>query len=81
VAQGARPGRGPAAAGGRRRSQEQRTPDDPAILDQTRGCLRDAQRLLADKPDPREFYDQMRDRYPDRLDLGPLWYGALGLLG
>ncbi len=56
-------------------------PDDPAILDQTRDYLLDAQRLLADKPDPREFYDQMRDRYPDRLNLGPLWYGALGLLG
>ena len=26
-----------------------------------------------------EFYDQMR--YPDRLNLGPLWYGALGRLG
>jgi glyoxylase-like metal-dependent hydrolase (beta-lactamase superfamily II) len=56
-------------------------PDDPAIVDQTRDYLLDAQRLVADKPDPREFYDQMRYRYPDRLNLGPLWYGALGLLG
>jgi glyoxylase-like metal-dependent hydrolase (beta-lactamase superfamily II) len=55
--------------------------DDPAILEQTRNYLLDAQRLLADKPSPREFYDQMLDRYPDRLNLGPLWYGALGLLG
>ena len=26
-----------------------------------------------------EFYDQMR--YPDRLNLGPLWAGAPGRLG
>jgi glyoxylase-like metal-dependent hydrolase (beta-lactamase superfamily II) len=55
-------------------------PDDPAILDQTRDYLLDAQRLLTNKPSPREFYDQMLDRHPDRLNRGPLWYGALGLL-
>jgi glyoxylase-like metal-dependent hydrolase (beta-lactamase superfamily II) len=55
-------------------------PDDPAILEQTRDYLLDAQRLLTEKPTPREFYDQMLDRYPDRLNRGPLWYGALGLL-
>ena len=55
-------------------------PDDPAILEQTRDYLLDARRLLADKPSPREFYDQMVDLYPDRLNLGPLWYGAEGLL-
>jgi glyoxylase-like metal-dependent hydrolase (beta-lactamase superfamily II) len=56
-------------------------PDDPAILSQTRDYLLDAQRLLAGKPSPREFYDEMRRRYPDRLNPGPLWYGALGMLG
>ena len=56
-------------------------PDDPAILGQTRDYLLDAQRLLADKPSPGAFYDQMLARYPDRLNLDPLWYGALGLLG
>lgn len=56
-------------------------PDDPAILDQTREYLLDAQHLLAQKPSPREFYDKMLDRYRDRLNPGPLWYGALGLLG
>ncbi|HEX4250755.1 MAG TPA: MBL fold metallo-hydrolase [Pseudonocardia sp.] len=56
-------------------------PDDPAILGETRAYLLDAQRLLADKPGPRKFYDEMVRRYPDRLNLGPLWYGALGLLG
>jgi hypothetical protein len=55
-------------------------PDDPAILEQTRDYLLDARRLLADKPSPREFYDQMVGLYPDRLNLGPLWYGAEGLL-
>jgi glyoxylase-like metal-dependent hydrolase (beta-lactamase superfamily II) len=55
-------------------------PDDPVILKQTRDYLLDAQRLLADKPSPRQFYEQMIALYPDRLNPGPLWYGALGLL-
>ena len=55
-------------------------PDDPTILYQTRDYLLDAQRLLADKPSPRQFYDQMINLYPDRLNVGPVWYGALGLL-
>jgi glyoxylase-like metal-dependent hydrolase (beta-lactamase superfamily II) len=55
-------------------------PDDPAILDQTRDYLLDARRLLADKPSPREFYDRMITLYPDRPNVGPVWYGALGLL-
>jgi glyoxylase-like metal-dependent hydrolase (beta-lactamase superfamily II) len=55
-------------------------PDDPAILDQTRQYLVDAQRLLDEKPTPREFFDRMLALYPDRLNPGPLWYGALGLL-
>lgn len=56
-------------------------PDDPAVIDQTRQYLRDAQRLLAEKPTPREFYDEIVARYPDRLNVGPVWYGAHGLLG
>jgi len=55
-------------------------PDDPAILDQTRQYLVDAQRLLDEKPTPRKFFDRMLALYPDRLNPGPLWYGALGLL-
>jgi glyoxylase-like metal-dependent hydrolase (beta-lactamase superfamily II) len=55
-------------------------PDDPAILEQTRHYLLNARRLLAEKPKPREFYDQMLELYPDRLNAGPVWYGALGLL-
>jgi glyoxylase-like metal-dependent hydrolase (beta-lactamase superfamily II) len=55
-------------------------PDDPVILEQTRDYLLDAQRLLADKPSPRQFYEQMIALYPDRLNAGPVWYGAAGLL-
>jgi glyoxylase-like metal-dependent hydrolase (beta-lactamase superfamily II) len=54
-------------------------PDDPVILEQTRDYLLDARRLLADKPSPRQFYDQMITLYPDWLNVGPVWYGAAGL--
>ncbi|MFF9035418.1 MBL fold metallo-hydrolase [Streptomyces sp. NPDC014892] len=56
-------------------------PDDPAIIDETRQYLRDAQRLLAEKPTPQQFFDEIIARYPDRLNIGPVWYGAHGLLG
>ena len=55
-------------------------PDDPAILGQTRQYLIDAQRLLDEKPTPREYFDQMLALYPDRLNPGPVWYSALELL-
>jgi glyoxylase-like metal-dependent hydrolase (beta-lactamase superfamily II) len=56
-------------------------PDDPVILDQTRQYLRDVIRLLDEKPTAHEFFDRMMELYPDRLNPGPVWYGALGLLG
>ncbi len=56
-------------------------PDDPAVLAQTRQYLLDAQRLLDETPTPRTFFDRMLALYPDRLNPGPLWYGALDLLG
>ncbi|WP_247195904.1 MBL fold metallo-hydrolase [Streptomyces sp. GESEQ-35] len=55
-------------------------PDDPKILDETRQYLRDAIRLLAGKPKPLEFFEQMMALHGDRLNPGPLWYSALGLL-
>ena len=55
-------------------------PDDPAIIDQTRDYLHDAQRLLAGKPSPREFFDHMIRLYPDRLNVSPVWYSAVALL-
>jgi glyoxylase-like metal-dependent hydrolase (beta-lactamase superfamily II) len=56
-------------------------PDDPAAIDQTRHYLRDVIRLLDDRPAAKDFFDEMVARYPDRLNQGPVWYGALGLLG
>jgi hypothetical protein len=56
-------------------------PDDPAILDETQQYLQDVIRLLEGKPTAREFYDQMTGLYPDRLNPGVVWLGALGLLG
>jgi glyoxylase-like metal-dependent hydrolase (beta-lactamase superfamily II) len=55
-------------------------PDDPAILDQTRDYLLDALRLLAGKPSPQGYFDEMIALYPDRLNVGPVWYTAVALL-
>ena len=55
-------------------------PDDPTILDQTRDYLLNAQRLLAENPSPREYFDRIIALYPDRLNVGPVWYSAVALL-
>jgi glyoxylase-like metal-dependent hydrolase (beta-lactamase superfamily II) len=55
-------------------------PDDPAILDQTRDYLLTARRLLAQKPTPQEYFDEMIALYPERLNVGPVWYTAAALL-
>jgi glyoxylase-like metal-dependent hydrolase (beta-lactamase superfamily II) len=55
-------------------------PDDPAIIEQTRDYLLNAQRLLAERPSPRAYFDQMVALYPDRLNVGPVWYTAVALL-
>ncbi|BBZ36518.1 MBL fold metallo-hydrolase [Mycolicibacterium confluentis] len=55
-------------------------PDDPAILEQTRAYLLDAQRLISENPTPRQYFDQMIALYPDRLNVGPVWYTAVALL-
>jgi glyoxylase-like metal-dependent hydrolase (beta-lactamase superfamily II) len=55
-------------------------PDDPTILDQTRDYLLDARRLLAEKPTPEVYFDKMTALYPDRLNVGPVWYTAVALL-
>jgi hypothetical protein len=55
-------------------------PDDPAVVDQTRQYLLDAQRLLGQRPSPREFFDRMVAKYPDRLNPAPVWCSALRLL-
>lgn len=61
------------------RVTELRMPDDPAILGQTRQYLLDAQRLLGQRPSPREYFDQMVAKYPDSLNQAPVWYSALAL--
>ena len=55
-------------------------PDDPIILQQTKQYLQDVTKLLAGRPTPQEFFDQMIDLHPNRLNPSPLWYGALALL-
>jgi glyoxylase-like metal-dependent hydrolase (beta-lactamase superfamily II) len=55
-------------------------PDDPAILDQTRQYLEDVIRLLEKQPTPEELFEQVIKLYPDRLNPGPVWYGAVSLL-
>jgi glyoxylase-like metal-dependent hydrolase (beta-lactamase superfamily II) len=55
-------------------------PDDPATIEETRRYLLDAIRLLDQNPTAREYFDQMTSLYPERLNPGPVWYGALGLL-
>jgi glyoxylase-like metal-dependent hydrolase (beta-lactamase superfamily II) len=54
--------------------------DDPAILDQTRDYLLNARRLLAEKVSPHEYFDEMTALYPDRVNVGPVWYTAVSLL-
>ena len=54
--------------------------DDPNIVNQTRDYLLDAQRVLAGKPSPDEFFTHMIRLYPDRLNVGPVWYSAVALL-
>jgi glyoxylase-like metal-dependent hydrolase (beta-lactamase superfamily II) len=61
--------------------KDRRRSDDPSILDETRRYLLDVIRILDGKPTARELYDQMLALHGDRLNPGPLWYGALGLLG
>ena len=55
-------------------------PDDPKAIHETRDYLLDAQRLLAGIPSPEEFFTHMTRLYPDRLNVGPVWYSAVALL-
>src|ERR1700754_1015691 len=54
--------------------------DDPKTISETRDYLLDAQRLLAGTPSPDDFFNHMTRLYPDRLNVGPVWYSALALL-
>ncbi|TYB42057.1 MBL fold metallo-hydrolase [Actinomadura chibensis] len=50
--------------------------DDPRVLDETAEYLRTARRVLAGRPEPRTFFDEMTRRYPDRLNPGTVWLNA-----
>lgn len=54
--------------------------DSPAAIDETRRYLRDAEELLASVSSPEEYYEAMMRKYPKRMNPGPAWYGAVGLL-
>ncbi|MEV4812791.1 hypothetical protein [Micromonospora avicenniae] len=56
-------------------------PDDPASIERTRTYLLTVERLLAEKSTAREFFDEMVGIYPDWVNPGPAWYGALALIG
>ena len=44
---------------------------------ETREYLLNALRLLAEKLSPQEYFDEMIALYPDRLNVGPVWYTAV----
>jgi glyoxylase-like metal-dependent hydrolase (beta-lactamase superfamily II) len=54
--------------------------DDPASIEETRAYLKDAQHLLATASSPEEYYNTIMRRHPFRMNPGPVWYGAVGLL-
>lgn len=56
-------------------------PDSPAAIGRTRQYLRDVAELLETASGARDFYDEMLRRHPDRINTGPVWYGAVALLG
>jgi glyoxylase-like metal-dependent hydrolase (beta-lactamase superfamily II) len=55
-------------------------PDDPESIEETRAYLKDAQHLLATASSPEEYYHTIMRRYPFRMNPGPAWYSAVGLL-
>ncbi|WP_030438379.1 MBL fold metallo-hydrolase [Actinoplanes subtropicus] len=56
-------------------------PDDPADIGHTRRYLEDADLLLRSSPTPMEFFEKMQALYPERINPGILWFGAISLLG
>ncbi len=64
-------------AGHKRRGR----PDDPIIVDETRRYIRDFEKVSQRTTTARELYEEMRLRYPDRLNRGALWSSALAEKG
>ncbi|WP_406276934.1 hypothetical protein OH799_07075 [Nocardia sp. NBC_00881] len=57
-------------------------PDNPESIGETRQYLIDARDLITatPPPTPQQFFDTMTSKYPTRLNIGPVWYDAHGLL-
>lgn len=54
--------------------------DDPSAIATTRDYLLRARDELARAESPDDYYAAMLRAYPARMNPGPVWYGALGLL-
>jgi glyoxylase-like metal-dependent hydrolase (beta-lactamase superfamily II) len=55
--------------------------DDPRIIEETRQYIRDFDRLVETTTTARELYDQMLERYPDRVNPRMLWTSARAVKG
>ncbi|MET7460432.1 hypothetical protein [Nonomuraea sp. NPDC005501] len=56
-------------------------PDDPGIPDETGEYLRTALKVIATRPTPRAFFDEMTRRYPERVNPGTVWLNTRGERG
>jgi glyoxylase-like metal-dependent hydrolase (beta-lactamase superfamily II) len=55
-------------------------PDSPATIEATRKYIRDADRLLKEKPSRNEFFDAMCSLYPEHLNSGVPRLAAIALI-
>jgi glyoxylase-like metal-dependent hydrolase (beta-lactamase superfamily II) len=53
--------------------------DSPRIIEETRQCIRDFDRLAETTTTARELYDKMLELDPDRVNPGALWLSARGV--
>lgn len=53
--------------------------DDPRIIEETRGYIRDVDRIAESTTTARELYDQVLALHPDRVNPGALWHSARAL--
>jgi len=53
--------------------------DGPEIIEETRQYIRDVDRAVETTRTSREFYDQVLELYPERLNPGMLWWSARAL--
>jgi len=55
--------------------------DDPRIIEETRQYIRAFDRVAETTTTARALYDQMLERYPDRVNPGALWTSARAIKG